>query len=215
MTQRVLTFVTGNANKLREVRQLLETSPASHWTLESKSLDVPEVQGTTQDVALAKCRSAAQQLQGPCLTEDTSLCYHALDGLPGPYIKDFLLKIGHDGLNRILAGFDNKGATALCTFAFCEGPGHDPLLFEGTTDGKIVPARGPNTFGWDPIIEIDGTGKTYVAALAVSLTAARFAEMSAQEKNSVCRAQLRNATDLQLSHRAKALEKLKQYLSTY
>lgn len=34
-----LTFVTGNANKLREVKQILEAAPNSSWTLESKELD--------------------------------------------------------------------------------------------------------------------------------------------------------------------------------
>lgn len=36
---RVITFVTGNANKLREVKQILESSSASSWTLESRELD--------------------------------------------------------------------------------------------------------------------------------------------------------------------------------
>uniref|UniRef100_A0A061R890 Ham1 family non-canonical purine ntp pyrophosphatase n=1 Tax=Tetraselmis sp. GSL018 TaxID=582737 RepID=A0A061R890_9CHLO len=36
------------------------------------------------------------------MTEDTSLCFNALGGLPGPYIKWFLEKCGHDGLNRML-----------------------------------------------------------------------------------------------------------------
>jgi len=35
--------------------------------------------------------------------EDTSLCFNALGGLPGVYIKWFLEKLGHDGLNRMLA----------------------------------------------------------------------------------------------------------------
>lgn len=64
------------------------------------------------------------------------------------------------GLNRILAGFENKSAWALCTFAYSAGPGTEPILFEGRTDGKIVPARGPGKFGWNPIFEADGTGKT-------------------------------------------------------
>ena len=133
---------------------------------------MPEIQGTTQQVALAKCRSAAQQLKGPCITEDTALSFHALNGLPGPYIKDFLGNLGHDGLNRMLAGFDDKAATAICTFAYCAGPDAEPMLFEGTTLARIVPARGPNKFGWDPIFEVDGTSKT-------------FAEMDADEKNVV------------------------------
>ena len=32
-------------------------------------------------------------------------------------------------------------------------------MFQGRTEGRIVPARGPPDFGWDPIFEVDG--KTY------------------------------------------------------
>lgn len=28
------------------------------------------------------------------------------------------------------------------------GPGHEPVVFVGRTDGRIVPARGPPDFGW-------------------------------------------------------------------
>ena len=34
---------------------------------------------------------------GPCITEDTALCFEALNGLPGPYIKYFLEDIGYEG----------------------------------------------------------------------------------------------------------------------
>ncbi|KAL4398943.1 nucleoside triphosphate pyrophosphohydrolase Ham1 [Malassezia pachydermatis] len=171
---RVITFVTGNKNKLREVKAILEKSGDTAWTLESRELDVPEVQGNTQQVALAKCRAAAKQLNGPCLTEDTALCFQALQGLPGPYIKDFLQKLGLDGLNTLLAGFDDKRAEAVCTFAYCEGPESEPIVFEGRTPGRIVPPRGPTHFGWDPVFEVEGRGKT-------------FAEMDGAEKNEVGR----------------------------
>jgi inosine/xanthosine triphosphate pyrophosphatase family protein len=36
-------------------------------------------------------------VNAPCLVDDTALCFKALDGLPGPYIKSFLEKLGHDG----------------------------------------------------------------------------------------------------------------------
>lgn len=55
------------------------------------------------------------------MVEDTCLCFNALQGLPGPYIKWFLQKLGHDGLNRMLAGFDDKTAYALCVFAYSPG----------------------------------------------------------------------------------------------
>ncbi|KAI0311786.1 inosine triphosphate pyrophosphatase-like protein, partial [Amylostereum chailletii] len=112
--------------------------------------------------------------------------FEALNGLPGPYIKFFLRELGHDGLNRLLAGFPSKSAWALCTFAFCAGPGSDPVLFEGRTDGRIVPARGEGRFGWDPVFEAEDTGKTY-------------AEMTPEEKN-------------KLSHRYRALDKLRAFL---
>ena len=43
-------------------------------------------------------------------------------------------KLGHDGLNKMLAGFEDKSAYALCTFAYSSGPGAEPILFEGRTD---------------------------------------------------------------------------------
>ena len=77
--------------------------------------------------------------------------------------KWFLEALGHQGLNDLLAGFPDKSAQAVCTFAYCEGPGHEPIIFQGRTDvsslnnlwtspltfhkGKIVPARGPANFG--------------------------------------------------------------------
>ena len=64
------------------------------------------------------------------------------------------------GLNRMLDGFPTRAAWALCTFAYSAGPGIEPVLFEGRTDGKIVPARGPPNFGWDPVFEAEDTGLT-------------------------------------------------------
>ena len=57
----------------------------------------------------------------PVLVEDTSLGFHAYKGLPGPYIKWFLEKLGHDGLNKMLVGFGDTSAFAQCTFAFSDG----------------------------------------------------------------------------------------------
>jgi hypothetical protein len=62
----------------------------------------------------------------------------------------------------MLDGFPTRTAWALCTFAYSAGPGTEPVLFEGRTDGKIVPARGPPKFGWDPVFEAEDTGLTYV-----------------------------------------------------
>ena len=44
-----------------------------------------------------------------------------LHGYAGPYIKWFLQKLGHDGLNRLLAGYEDKTAYAQCIFAYMAG----------------------------------------------------------------------------------------------
>lgn len=104
MATPVVNFITGNANKLREVKAILE--PAI--TVRSQAVDLEEVQGTVEEVTVAKCRKAAEtvrrpkkceammagdanalrmiQIQGPVLVEDTCLCFKALNDLPGPYM---------------------------------------------------------------------------------------------------------------------------------
>jgi len=176
--------VTGNPNKLIETKYIL--SQGIPIEIDSQDLDIPEVQGTTQEVAIAKCRRAAELLGRACITEDTALCYEALGGLPGPYIKHFYTTLGHEGLNNLLTGFQTKDAYVVCTFAYSAGPGSEPILFEGRTDGTIVPARGSPTFGWDPVFQPKGYNKTY-------------AEMTKEEKSV-------------MSHRYIALVKLKEYL---
>lgn len=105
----------------------------------------------------------------------------------------------------MLAGFDTKDAWALCTFAYSAGPGTDPILFEGRTNGRIVPARGTSHFGWDAVFEAEDTGKTYGFCYSLQERAlmgkSSYAEMTTEEKNG-------------LSHRYKALAKLKEYLVT-
>lgn len=64
------------------------------------------------------------------------------------------------GLNTLLVGFPTTAAYALCTFAYSAGPQSEPILFEGRTEGHIVPARGPGVFGWDSVFEPENKGQT-------------------------------------------------------
>ena len=80
-----------------------------------------------------------------------SLCFNALKGLPGPYIKDFLEKLGPEGLYQMISGFTDKTAYAQCIFAYCASPEEEPITFIGWCEGTIVKPRGPTDFGWDPI----------------------------------------------------------------
>nr|XP_004661494.1 inosine triphosphate pyrophosphatase isoform X2 [Jaculus jaculus] len=182
-----IVFVTGNAKKLEEVIQILgDKFPC---TLVAQKIDLPEYQGEPDEISIQKCQEAASQVQGPVLVEDTCLCFNALGGLPGPYIKWFLEKLKPEGLYKLLAGFEDKSAYALCTFALSTGDPSEPVhLFRGKTSGQIVMPRGSHDFGWDPCFQPDGCEQTY-------------AEMPKAEKNAI-------------SHRFRALLKLKEYLGS-
>ena len=119
MSQKVITFVTGNAKKLEEFKAILGTSfPHS---LVSRDVDLPEYQGSPEEVVREKCREAARRIAGPVIVEDTSLGFTALGGLPGVYIKWFLKNLGPDGLPRLIADWDDKTASAVCMFGYSEG----------------------------------------------------------------------------------------------
>ncbi|KAL7559069.1 hypothetical protein ACA910_018421 [Epithemia clementina (nom. ined.)] len=182
-----ITFVTGNKNKLKEVKQILSADTDLAFEIVNLDLDLPELQGDPVDIAQEKCRQAAKKVNGPCFIEDTSLCFNALNGMPGPYIKYFLEKCGHDGLNAMLAGFDDKTAYAQTVIAFCPGPDQEVKVFYGRTEGTIVPPRGSLEFGWDPIFQPnESNGLTY-------------AEMNKNDKNAI-------------SHRGRAMEKFRKHL---
>lgn len=52
---KTLNFITGNKNKLSEVRAILGDAVV----VDNKSVDVPEIQGTIEEIAKEKCRRAA------------------------------------------------------------------------------------------------------------------------------------------------------------
>uniref|UniRef100_A0A1B6DD81 Inosine triphosphate pyrophosphatase n=1 Tax=Clastoptera arizonana TaxID=38151 RepID=A0A1B6DD81_9HEMI len=183
---RQLVFVTGNIHKLEEVIAMIGNSIP--YKLINKDFDLPEIQGEMEEICIKKCQAAAKLVKGPVIVEDTCLSFNALKGLPGPYIKWFLGKLGPDGLHKMLAGWEDKSATAVCTFAFCEGENKEVLLFKGETFGTIVSPRGPLDFGWDPCFQPDGYKETY-------------AELPKEHKN-------------QISHRSKALSELKKFLES-
>lgn len=193
----VITFVTGNKKKLEEVKRILSSSDVSGdlpFHITNHKIDLPELQGDPVEVATEKCKLAAEALGGqPVVTEDTSLCYNALHGLPGPYIKWFLDKCGHDGLNRMLDGYEDKSGYAQTVVACTTtGRAEDIVVFDGRTNGTIVRARGALDFGWDPIFEPkeqqQGGDKKKT-----------YAEMSGEEKDGI-------------SHRSRAFLQLREYL---
>jgi inosine triphosphate pyrophosphatase len=56
--------------------------------------------------------------------------------------KWFLEALGHEGLNNLLAAYEDKSADAVCTFAYCSGPGAEILLFQGWTEVSEILSLG-------------------------------------------------------------------------
>ncbi len=178
-----LKFVTGNLNKVREAGEILNLG-----------LDATQVEGlfeiqtpNLEEVVIHKAQQAYRALQCPVMVEDSGLVFHAWNGLPGALVKWFEETVGCQGLLKMLTGFEDRGATAICCFAVYDGKNMQVARGEvnGTLSGKI---RGSNGFGWDVLFIPEGFDQT-------------FGEMSSQEKNAI-------------SHRKRALEKLKLILST-
>ena len=57
---KTLLFITGNANKLREVQAILFDTTEGVIELQSRDLDLPELQGSVEEVSAEKCRRAAE-----------------------------------------------------------------------------------------------------------------------------------------------------------
>ncbi|KAF4419940.1 Ham1 family [Fusarium acutatum] len=181
-----INLITGNANKIADIKAILAPSGI---TVHNQSLDLPEIQGSIEDITFAKCRKAAEMVGGPVVVDDTALCFNAMNGMPGPYIKFFLEALGPEKLHVLLAGFSDKTAEAVATIGYCEGPGHKPVLFQGRIGGTIVPARGVMRYGWQTCFQPDRMGLT-------------LAEMPDEEKH-------------KMSHLAIALQEFTTWLNQH
>ncbi|MBU1198979.1 MAG: RdgB/HAM1 family non-canonical purine NTP pyrophosphatase [Nanoarchaeota archaeon] len=174
-------FVTGNKNKFKEAKDILKD-----FDVEQIEIDLPELQGEPEEIVKEKSKIAAEKSGKAVFVEDTSLCFDALNGLPGPYVKDFVKKIGIPGLAELALKYDDTSATALVCIGYCE-PEKEPFVFQGRVIGSIVSPRGDQGFQWDQIFMPEGYDKT-------------FAEMSFEEKNKT-------------SHRKLAFEEFRKWLT--
>ncbi len=159
-------FATKNANKLREVNEILGRS------LEQIAVELYEPQGLdVAEVIREKAEDAFHKTGKFVLVEDTALEFLAWNGLPGALIKWFLETVGNEGLLKMLVGVENRRAIAKTAVGFFDG--NKSHVFVGEIEGMISKTvRGSGGFGWDPIFIPDGFDKS-------------FAEMTSEEKNAV------------------------------
>ena len=172
-----LKFVTSNVDKVREASCILE-NPLDQVS----GLDIDEIQSSdVRKIVAHKAHQAFDILKCPVLVEDSGLSFTAWNGLPGALIKWFEVSVGCPGLLKMLEGFENREAFAVCVAGVFDG--QEMHIAKGQIRGKIAHStRGENGFGWDVIFIPDHHEKT-------------FAEMNSRDKNAI-------------SHRRVAFEKL-------
>lgn len=191
-----IVFATNNSHKLEEIRQILGKS------IEVLSLadincheDIPETAPTIEGNAMMKARYVYDKYGTPCFADDTGLEVEALDGAPGVYSARYAGGEGHDSeanmrkLLHELEGKENRRAQFRTVIALIEQKDGKPVAhtFEGKIEGHISDEkRGTSGFGYDPIFVPEGYEQS-------------FAELENEIKNKI-------------SHRARAVARLAEYL---
>jgi XTP/dITP diphosphohydrolase len=147
------------------------------------SMDIPEYRhDDVGEIAYRKAEYAFNALCCPLMVDDTAFSIEALNGFPGPYAAYVLSTIGNEGILRLLEGFVNRNAYFETAVAVASEQGIQ--VFRGRIDGVIVSPRGNSGFGYDPIFEVGGR---------------TLAELDRAGKN-------------RISHRARALSLLKDWI---
>ena len=189
-----LVFATNNENKLREIRNILGKSfILLSLTDLNINEDIPENEPTLEGNAMHKARSVHRLLNMNIFADDTGLEIDALGGLPGVNSARFAgeNKDSNANIEKVLSlmGPTKKRSARFRTVIALIMDGKE-YLFEGRAEGIIISEkRGNSGFGYDPVFIPEGKKQT-------------FAEMSLDEKNTI-------------SHRARAFEKLKEFLVQY
>ncbi len=188
-----LLLATNNAKKVEEIRKIL---PSGFELLTLKEIgfleEIPETTNTIDGNSKQKAQFVFAKTGFNCLSDDSGLEINALEGRPGVDSAHYagLPPDNAKNISRVLRemeGVLNREARFITIMTLIlDGQIHQ---FEGEIIGKIATApRGENGFGYDPIFIPQGLDST-------------FAQMQAFDKN-------------QISHRAKALEKLKDFFLT-
>ncbi len=186
-----LVFATNNNHKLREVQAMMPAN-IELITLRQAGIyeDIIESGSTFAENALIKAQFVYNKTGINCFADDSGLMIEALSNAPGVHSARYAgeQKDDHKNLQLVLKnmdGIENRGAKFNTTIALIlDGKKY---FFEGTVEGHIgLLPKGDNGFGYDPIFVPGGYNITY-------------AQMSATQKNA-------------MSHRAKAVDKLLDFL---
>lgn len=188
-------FATGNAGKMREIKEILADLPYEVLSMKEANVtaDIVEDGTTFEENALIKARTVAKLTGEIAMADDSGLEVDYMDKAPGILSARFMGEdTSYDIKNQYIIDQldgvegDARSARFVCAIA-CVWPDGTEKVCRATIEGVIAKEIcGNNGFGYDPIFYVPEYGKT-------------TAELSMQEKN-------------EISHRAKALRAMKKEL---
>lgn len=189
-----LIFASGNQHKLQELRgKVGEEIKIISMRDAGFSGEIEEPGATFEANAKIKAQFIHDLYDANTFSDDSGLEIDALNGAPGVYSARFAgphcsFEDNNKKVLELLQGKTNRRARFRTAIHLILNKSH--YLFEGVVQGNIIETpRGLAGFGYDPIFIPIGHTKT-------------FAEMSLEEKN-------------EISHRAKAVEKLVDFLNHF
>jgi XTP/dITP diphosphohydrolase len=179
-------FATKNEKKIKEARKILGEN-FSVMGIEIEE-EIPETGNTFEENALQKLKFSLDYYNGLIFSEDSGLIVDSLNGEPGIYSARYAPDGKHiHKLLKKLEGETNRKARFYATIALHIK--NDFYIFTGECEGVIAEkGEGNGGFGYDPIFIPDGYEQS-------------FAVLGEEIKN-------------RISHRRKALEKLRNFLET-
>lgn len=188
-----LVFVTNNQHKLKEISAIAGNK------IEILSLkdigcveDIPETADTFEGNAQLKARYVKEKYGYDCFADDSGLEVFSLNNEPGVYSARYAGEPSDPEknidklLDRLKDTEERKARFVTCIALIM---GDKEYIFKGEIAGEIIrERRGASGFGYDPVFMPEGYSQT-------------FAQMGDEEKNKI-------------SHRARAVEKLSDFLKT-
>jgi XTP/dITP diphosphohydrolase len=189
-----LVFASNNDHKIKEINSLLGDSFKLLGLRDINiNEEIPEEEPHLEGNALAKARFVHNLTSLDVFADDTGLEIESLHGLPGVHSARFAGESKDSSANiekvlSMLSDTEKRQARFRTVIALIINK--KEYLFEGIVNGTIAYSkRGREGFGYDPVFVPEGKTRT-------------FAEMDLAEKNTV-------------SHRARAFEKLREFLLNY
>ncbi|NME35424.1 MULTISPECIES: XTP/dITP diphosphatase [Fusobacterium] len=185
-------LATGNKHKIEEIKKIFSKEDIEILSI-NDGIEIPEVieDGKTfEENSKKKALEISKFTNMITIADDSGICVEALGGAPGVYSARYSGENATDESNNKklienLKGIENRNAKFVCVITLAKPTG-ETYSYTGEIHGEIIDEpRGKYGFGYDPYFYVKEYGKT-------------TAEME-DFKNKI-------------SHRAKALAKLKENL---